>query len=233
MKSAAVHHAPLAERDQLRVSCIMLTMPGREEFATRAVCAFNAQTYKNKSLCIRIDRGPNGPTSKTIGHLRNDEIQGARGEIILHWDDDDWSYPDRIMDQVRFLLDFKHDCTGYNTMLFWRDVPGGRDAEAWIYVNPDKTYCVGTSLCYWRRVWERHPFPDRPKARGATGEDTEWIRDVDSWAMPFSLKTPPMIAHIHGGNSMPYNIEELIAHGSTNWLRLQGKDEYCRRIMQL
>jgi len=200
----------------------------REKMARRAVDSFESQTYKNKRLLIYTTDRENA----TIGQLRNSANERTDGDIILHWDDDDWSYPGRILESVLALTEGKHDCVGYNSLLFWRQC-GDDPGQAWVYINGAQTYCVGTSLCYYRHVWERWPFPDMPRARGGTGEDTAWLHGVDSWAMPYNLKTPSMIAHIHGENSMPYNIEELMQHGSTNWFRLQGKDEYCRRIMQL
>ena len=32
----------------------------------------------------------------TLGALRNVSVARARGEILCHWDDDDWFHPDRV-----------------------------------------------------------------------------------------------------------------------------------------
>ena len=205
------------------VACIMLTRD-RPAMARRAVEAFRAQTYPNKRLTIvntgcfvetleRFDLNDGGighthfPTGRlsalSIGELRNSAndaaIGGARAEVLVHWDDDDWSHPNRIAEQVALLQSSGAEVVGYNELLFWREgviqtglLPTGRlpathepamrnfQGEAWLYSKQNNLPgALGTSLCYWRRTWERKPFPDLPKRPKGSGEDYEWLKGLN------------------------------------------------------
>jgi hypothetical protein len=87
----------------------------------------------------RSDIGINAPTKTqcqtwidkevfghpTIGQLRNLAIEECsevfKPDIIIHFDDDDWSHQNRIAEQVALLQATGADCVGYNEMLFWRE----------------------------------------------------------------------------------------------------------------
>jgi len=108
------------------VSCIMPTM-NRRSFVPLALKSFAAQDYPNKELLI-VDDGDDRvedltanlagvrylwlPRRASIGAKRNLACQEARGEIIAHWDDDDWYAPDRLRYQVTALLAGEADMTG-------------------------------------------------------------------------------------------------------------------------
>lgn len=98
-----------------------------------------------------------------IGEKRNICCQHARGELIAHWDDDDYSAPGRLADQVRRLLESGLAVTGYSAMRF-------TDGTAWWqYTGPRYPYAIGTSLLYRRSWWEANQFrPDQ------VGEDTDF-----------------------------------------------------------
>lgn len=238
----------------------------------RAVACFTAQTYQNKRLYI-LDTGPDTyqdetvlgifrqglPTfhGRTIGALRNEANARPVGEIICHWDDDDWSHPRRIEEQVALLQSSGKDgkdAVGYRDMLFWDStkslyVVEGKDtgafegsykplAEAWLYESQQiERYVLGTSLCYWRKAWERVPFPDRMR-----GEDDAWqqcvatlgisaIGDVNA-IMPLKKLIPQgyeprMIASIHEGNQC------RVITPSKEWRRVPEWDEAVRERMSL
>lgn len=256
------------------VCAIMLTRD-RPAMAKRAVESFRAQTYANKSLLI-WDTGPDHEVrwlarefrvaeesihhvedvpDFSIGELRNranDWPHAREADIIVHWDDDDWSHPNRIAEQVALLQSSGADAVGYREMLFWRDIQlSERDVygadgdpsrpcdvieEAWLYSHSRPDYALGTSLCYWRKTWERKPFPDLPKGPGATGEDHEWrqgLRVVSESSSGYMTDEGPgveprMIASIHGGNSSKaYDIEALLAKGNKQWRRVPEWDAYC------
>lgn len=98
----------------------------------------------------------------TTGTKRNIACDASAGEIILHWDDDDWSDSCRMADQVHVLRHSGAALTGYHQMLFWDEI----ESQAWLYSSSEAS-AVGTSLAYWRYFWERNPFPDT-----MIGEDT-------------------------------------------------------------
>lgn len=126
-----------------------------------------------------------------IGPKRNYCCQWARGEIIIHWDDDDWSAPGRMAEQV-VRLSGGIAVTGYRSLLFWDE----RRHQAYRYTGSAR-YTLGTSLCYLRSWQRAHPFADL-----AIGEDNDFraraqarLATVDGGEM--------MVARIHGGSTSP------------------------------
>lgn len=241
------------------VCCVMLAN-GREAMVERAVRAFQAQTHEAKKLVIWDTGEPRSPhksepnvlhcyprgNGDTIGALRNaanSAVASFNVDIICHFDSDDWSHPNRIAEQVALLESSGKQAVGYRDMLFWNTAHRSQqpfeydDGEAWLYVNPNERYCLGTSLCYWRSVWEAKPFPDLPKARGGTGEDTQWLQGLDSFGVasfhdmtPSLGIAPRMIASIHGANTMLYDAQTLSA---PNFKRVPEWDAHCREVMAL
>lgn len=249
----------------------MLTA-NRPAMAAQAMECFRRQTYPAKRLYIHDTgtipaRQKNAAGSwrweehrgRTIGALRNQAIDWARMEcgdadIIVHWDDDDWSHPARIAEQVAHLQTSGAEIVGYNEILFWRTgqecqevglsvhtwhpyTNDGKGGEAWLYHNTNPAYAVGTSLCYWRSTWARRPFPDRNEA-----EDLEFIcgrkcegvagfaeRRWDTTIGFETLKGPRMVARIHGGNtSIGYRPDAMIR--AREWRRVPEWDRECREV---
>jgi hypothetical protein len=235
------------------VACVMLTRD-RREMTTRAVRSFRAQTYSNKTLLIwdtsagrPFELSMNLPENErcfedvadySIGILRNRANSRTQADIIVHLDSDDWSHPNRIAEQVAFLQASGCDAVGYREMLFWDTAA----SEAWLYANTDPVYCLGTSLCYWRGVWQERPFPDK-----TTGEDFFWLQGLNGqkrlnsrgqklkpvWRAPgheeteeFEDEQPRMIATIHGGN-----IASRIQPGTMEWRRVPTWDDVVRRTL--
>lgn len=253
------------------VACICLTRD-RPEMLKRAVTSFRAQTYERK-LMIIVDTGEQpcgieeednlwippfelkGGRSATIGYLRNMANKYAAhhyttspaiSEIFAHFDDDDWSHPNRLTEQVALLEASGAECVGYNSMLFW-DTRGcgssicnhGICDKSWLYRAINPKHILGTSLMYHRSVWERQPFDDV-----SHGEDTGFVKKlnvlgVSSLQDPQDLQPlkpyipqgyePRMVASVHGGNSSGYEPEKDRA--STR--RVVEWDSYCRKVMQL
>lgn len=256
------------------VGCVMLTK-NRTKMAQRAVRCFQNQTYGMKALLIwdtgelnqdfQVDDGSKTQpiwhipaeayTDRKIGGLRNDangwwhHSAGVNPDILIHWDDDDWSHPNRIAEQVALLQESGANAVGYREMLFWKtrlqDFPTVtmETGEAWLYRNNDPRYCIGTSLCYWRTTWEEKPFRDDfPLNNQATGEDNEWQRDLkrkteSSLArvdLPLGPNrgygpNPRMIASIHGRNTASYHGIEK----NESWTRVPEWDAHCRKVMEL
>src|SRR3712207_2410530 len=93
----------------LLVSCIMPTAD-RRRFTERAIRYFDRQDYRNRELVIVDDgQSPIGDLvgghprvhyirldqRMRVGTKRNLACLQARGEVIAHWDDDDWYGPQR------------------------------------------------------------------------------------------------------------------------------------------
>lgn len=212
---------------------------------------------------------------QSIGWLRNAAIRladsapesliGPRADIIAHMDDDDLSHPNRLAEQVALLQQSGADAVGYSDLLFWdsRDqggvwseqLPEGsmyhpRPAnESWLYTRSSRLNVPGTTLCYWRKTWERKPFPDQPSPSNPFGEDVVWQSGLKVvacssvtemvWSGGVYLQgdvsanpvEPRMIASVHGGNTMAHNYSNIgIAH---EFARTPQWDSYCRERMKL
>lgn len=174
------------------VSCIMPTA-NRQKFLPLAIHYFIDQDYPNKELII-IDDGlesaktliPNHPQIRyfyseplgTIGVKRNHACDKAQGEIIMHWDDDDWYAPDWISRQVEALSTSGADITGLNTVLFYSPSVEKR----WVYEDSDleKPWLCGATMAYRKSFWQEHPFVDIQ-----VGEDYDFV--WNSGAKTFAL----------------------------------------------
>ncbi len=215
---------------------------------------------------------------QSIGKLRNFAASHVTScDVIVHFDDDDISHSNRISEQVALLQSSGADAVGYREMLFWRewrgeerlsregvrravDIMSGADphGEAWLYSQSDPRYTLGTSLCYWRKTWERCPFP--PTSQGEelvfmhSGLKTVGVSSLEMmnpWATvacscgnryprsgaPCSKcgvypdDKPRMIARIHSGNtSNAYDPREMAAR--SEWRRVPEWDAYCRATME-
>lgn len=247
--------------------CAVILTKDRPEMVQRAIKSFCEQTYENKNVVV-LNSGSAlpfegypanwmAPRGCSIGHYRNMAIDKTEAEIIIHFDDDDMSHPNRIAEQVAHLQASGADVVGYNELLFWREAGIGVDkdgtsrgcpvcgtmpcsctAQAWLYRNTRPDRSPGTSLCYWRRTWERKPFPDL-----SIGEDTHWLTGLNVAAESAMIPRPDdpvveprLIASIHGGNTAKagYDIETAIAQGGEkNWIRTPDWDDYCRKVMAL
>jgi glycosyltransferase involved in cell wall biosynthesis len=177
------------------VSCIMPTMAGREVFRQQALECYESQTWSHKDLVVVDSPG-------TVGAKRNIAVAMSRGEILCHWDDDDWSAPGRIEDQVRRLLGSKVEITGYHSMIFENE-----EGKRWKY-NGQPHYALGTSLCYWKSYWRRRPF-----RQINTGEDNAFIQGTQVLSVDAG---DLMVARIHGGNTSPKNVYK----STTQWMPL-------------
>jgi glycosyltransferase involved in cell wall biosynthesis len=123
------------------VSAIMPTAD-RAAYAPLALDCFLRQTWTERELVV-IDDGAESiaglfagvplvrhtrfTVKSTVGEKRNAGVNFARGEVVVHWDDDDWSAPDRIEEQVGRLLASGKAITGYHRILYWDEA---RQADA-------------------------------------------------------------------------------------------------------
>lgn len=178
------------------VCCICLTKD-RPQYLPRAIASYEAQTYQHKALFV-MDASTPEYRNRTIGWLRNQANKSAHGPnmLIAHFDDDDWSAPTRLAEQVAFMQATGAQVVGYHDMPFYDEI---RD-KVLLYSSHNPNYALGTSLMYRRETWERVPFPDQ------NDEDTTWqnllgpqnVHSVSSVEGRVS-----MFATIHKGNTSP------------------------------
>ena len=245
------------------VCAIMLTRD-RPAMAARAVECFRRQTYERKFLfvfdtskhVVALTQSPEseghswlpGLRAKSIGALRNQaNAVMPQASILIHWDDDDWSHPHRIAEQVALLQSSGADAVGYREMLTWRQIHNAGLGEAWLYSHPSPSYALGASLCYWRKTWEQRPFEDV-----SNGEDMKFIEGLKVRTKRFDgivdsigdgivdlqrlvLMHPPMIYSIHGGNTGASMLDPAaeVARGNKQWKRVPEWDDYCAERMKL
>jgi glycosyltransferase involved in cell wall biosynthesis len=165
-----------------QVSCIMPTH-NRRPFISKAIEYFLQQDYPHRELIV-LDDGtdPIGDLvpddqriryirqnqKRMIGAKRNLACSEARGEIIVHWDDDDWMADWRLSYQVKSLIKEQADICGLDRLLFYAPDSG----QSWQYIYPKNSapWVAGGTLCYTNAFWRRNPFPELN-----VGEDTRFV----------------------------------------------------------
>ncbi len=163
--------------NQPLISCIMPTK-NRHDFIQHAIACWMSQTWRNRELIIVDDGEPVELPAHysirycrvpemTIGAKRNYAVAHADGEFVAHWDDDDFSAPDRLEFQMRF-MEWSTQAVAFSSVYFVDESKG----YGWCYHDGNQ-YGIGGSLLY-RRSWAaRHPFPDK-----SIGEDNAFIEEL-------------------------------------------------------
>jgi len=116
-----------------------------------------------------------------IGTKRNLACEATSGEVICHFDDDDWSAAGRIRDQITRLIESGKQMTGYHSIIYWNGTKACR------YSSADPQYAVGTTMCYQKRFWKIHRFPAKSYAEDNalvyTARDEKQLFAVDARQM--------------------------------------------------
>jgi glycosyltransferase involved in cell wall biosynthesis len=197
------------------VSCIMPTR-NRRPFVAQAVRYFLRQDYPAGELIV-LDDGedavgdliPAGGRIRDkrleqrlpLGEKRNLACRLSRGKFIAHWDDDDWSSPNRPSEQAAHLQATGAGVCGMKDLLHYRPEAG----EAWIYRYPpeERPWLAGGTLLYCCSVWDDRRFPAIN-----VGEDNAFV-----WSLPPALvaATPDatlFVAILHPGNTGRKNLAD-------------------------
>lgn len=195
------------------VSCIMPTAD-RPRHVARAVEYFGRQDHPRRELVV-VDDGdvsverlvagvPGGRYLRvapglSLGAKRNLACERARGEIIAHWDDDDWYAADRLSVQVGDLRSSGAEVTGLADLLFW-DV---RSQRAWRYRYDDgrSPWLHGATLCYTADAWARRRFADL-----STGEDNDFLSRFVEAETSAGARRDVFVGIIHESNSSPKHL---------------------------
>lgn len=228
------------------VTCIMPTA-NRRAFVARAVEYFLRQDYEPRELLV-LDDGDDAvadlmPADErvryvrlcerlTVGAKRNLACEQARGEIIAHWDDDDWHAPRRLGYQVSELLRTGAQACGINRLLFY-DV---RDGRGWQYIYPagQKLWLSGSTLCYRREFWAGNRF-----AAVNVGEDARFVWAARAAHLAVLTDETFHVGIIHSENVSPkqtgmaywraYPVEHLKELFDADWPRYAHARDAARK----
>ena len=174
-----------------------------------AVECFLAQDYPERELVV-LDDGrepvddllPDDPRIRyerlgrqlVIGAKRNRACGLARGELVAHWDDDDWMAGWRVRYQVEHLLAAQADLCGLPRLYFHEPATGG----TWEFTSPsrDQKWIAGATFCYRKDLWRANPFADIDN-----GEDARFL-----WSRRRKRVVPLSdlsfyVARLHPGNT--------------------------------
>ena len=149
---------------------------------------------------VHIEDGSN------VGQKRNFGCSLAAGDVIAHWDDDDYSAPTRLDDQIRRMQSTGCQVTAYHRMRF----TDGRD---WWSYEGQPGYAIGTSLCYRKQFWKENNFPSIQ-----LGEDREFHLAARRAGQLVTAEAGLlMYATIHNGNTSPRFVE------NSPWIKINNE----------
>jgi hypothetical protein len=216
------------------VSCIMPTY-NRRQFIPHAIEYFLNQDYEKRELII-LDDGTDAindlvpaddrllyvrlDRKMTLGAKLNLACQYARGEIIAHWDDDDWYAPRRLSCQLAALANDGIEICGINRLLYY-DLQSG-SAYEYVYPPDQRVWLLGSELCYRKKHWESHRFVENN-----VGMDARFVWAADPRSV-LPMKDHTFAVHmIHGRNVSPkktagrwwhaHSVESIAAVLDADW----------------
>lgn len=227
------------------ITCLMVTQPGRESLARKAVDCFRRQTYEPRELVIVPDTtrmeslGPGEEATtfkqflheeadgarivwtapgKSLGELRNVSLDAAEGELICQWDDDDQYHPDRLTRQWEALTKAQADACFLASQLHY--FAGSRE----LYVrDTGRRGIEGT-------VMHRRDLPVRYPAIGKE-EDTVFMRHLTKrFSTTILHGTPWLYLRVfHGNNTWNEEHHRYMMHSSWDVHLLRNwQDEIVR-----
>lgn len=180
---------------------------------------FDRSVRRFESVCI-LDR--TGPT----GFLRNEACRMASGSLIVHVDDDDFQFPDRIAKQVEALSKPGTDfvCSDdYYVALFDEAQARGQRSVSW----GNEMFMNGCTFAYKRAVWHRSPFPNIQ-----IGEDYVFARQLRTLSRSacVNLRDPGLLVYVrHRGNTCAFDetMRKAASIADGDWIRsLVGEDAW-------
>jgi glycosyltransferase involved in cell wall biosynthesis len=181
----------------------------RREFVPAAIAGFLAQTVEQAELLV-LDNGrepvadlvPAHPrvryvretALRTLGALRNRACELTGGEVIAHWDDDDWYPPDRLARQLAVLASEQADVCGSSRIYFF--CASTRRAWEYRYGDTRRPWVAGATLAYRRSFWRAHRF-----AEVQVGEDSRFVWSSRPLKLADLAWPGICVARIHAGNT--------------------------------
>ncbi len=141
---------------------------------------------------VRLD------TRQTLGAKYNLAGQFARGDIMIHWDDDG------LDGRLRTVVSRWRICSCIRAI----PSPGSPDystipraAAAWEYIYPappSGPWVAGATFCYSRDFSERHRFPDLNE-----GADTVFVWELREATVAVLPKHDFYVGMVHARNTSP------------------------------
>lgn len=194
----------------MRVTAVCPITSDRAMFLPSLIVSFLKQSYTDSELLIVADghgaldvEAPSDPRvrlvrlhgpQRRIGEKRNAANAVSLGEVILHFDSDDWSHPQRIADQLEFMDKTGKAVVGYSDLLYYRL----EDRSLWRYqYQTPSPYATGTSLCYLKSWWEKHKFDTRV----SVGEDALFSSEAYAAGQLASVASKMIVARAHNRNT--------------------------------
>jgi glycosyltransferase involved in cell wall biosynthesis len=224
------------------VSCIMPTCD-RRTFVPLAITYFLRQDYANSELIV-VDNGSDAVADlipgdarirylrllrkPLLGTIRNIACDEARGDLIMHWDDDDWMAHWRIRYQVDGLLQSGADICGVSRLCYL-DM---RTLSAWQYIYPEgrRPYVCDNTICFSKDFWSRHPFPDEQENAGLAFLWSDMPKQIvaledDSFYIGLLHAANSAPKDVTGPRWYPYPVEDIQARMGDDW-------DYYHRMCQ-
>lgn len=191
-------------------------MPTRNRpgFVKRAINLFLRQDYPRKQLLIfeEESRSVNSDllTSvivyawsadviyHSIGEKRNAMCARADGDLIAHWDDDDWHSPRRLSTQVEAMRAQGARLCGADRLVFYNG------ESAWLFQTVRKPWLAGGTLVYERSLWTEQAFEET-----SNGEDVAFIDAAVRRGVKIAAVSDPSlyVATLHGNNTTQRNVD--------------------------
>ena len=186
----------------------------RRRFVRQAIAYFLRQDWPARELVV-VDDGDEPvddllvadarvtyvrmEESRSLGAKRNLACATSRGDLIAHWDDDDWIRGDRLRRQVAELQGSGAAACGLGELLYYQPAA----AKAWSYrpLAGDPAWVAGGTLLYRRGVWEANPFPDAD-----VGEGDSLVQALGRRRLHTLADTSWYLGLLHGHNTTPRDL---------------------------
>lgn len=141
----------------------------------------------------------------SLGEKRNLACEAAHGEILVHWDDDDWQAPDRLARQLATFANPETLVSGSSRVHFYES----STAKCWEYryENHDRPWVCGATLAYRRCYWQQNPFADI-----TVGEDNLFVWAADANSVHDDRDAGLCLCAIHAGNTSRKNTADAWWH---------------------
>jgi glycosyltransferase involved in cell wall biosynthesis len=197
----------------------------RRRFVPQAIWYFLRQDYPNREMIV-VDDGEDCvqdalpadpriryvrlPARASIGAKRNIACEISQGELVAHWDDDDWIGPERLTRQVELIAATGALACGVTGGLHY-DLERGRgwarrpdrNAPPGGAALPDSRQAAvaGSTILYHRSAWLEHPFADRD-----SGEDSAFIGGFALGSIETIEDPDWYLALLHAGSTSAVNL---------------------------